>query len=265
MYPVLVDFSESIKIWSFGTLLVVAFLVASWYARRRARRLLGLDGDQVFNVCFALLFVGLIGARLAYGMLKYDEFAAKPMSIFEIWKGGLVWYGGLVACLLWLGLVLPNRPQLKGFALLDVLALATCLAIFVGRWASFLSGENYGKIATDLPWSVTFPPHPHTQVPGEFIGQPLHPTQLYHSLHGLVLFGILLLVARRGLGPGALSGLFLILYSVGRFVIEFYRGDDLARGMAFGGRVSTSQIISIPVFFLGLALFLSRRRKAATS
>ena len=263
MHPVLVDLSESIKIYSFGTFIVLAFLVASLYARRRARRTLGLDPERVFNVCFALLFVGLLGARLVYVFLKYDEFAARPMSMFHIWEGGLVWYGGLVAGLLWLGWYLPRKPELKGWALLDVLALSACLALFVGRWASFLSGENYGKIAPDLPWAVTFPPDPYSQVGGAFVGQPLHPTQLYHSLHGLLLFGILLLLARRRWGPGALAGAFLALYAVGRAVIEIWRADDAARGMLFGGRLSTSQVLSLPIFFLGLTLWLVRKHRGA--
>lgn len=264
MHPVLVDLTESIKIYSFGTFIVLAFLVASFYVRRRAARQLGLDGERVFNICFMLLFLGLLGARLVYVFLKYDEFSARPMSLFHIWEGGLVWYGGLGAGLLWLGWYLPSRPALKGWALLDVLSLGTCLAIFVGRWASFLSGENYGKIAPDLPWAVTFPPDPYTQVPGAFIGQPLHPTQLYHSLHGLVLFGLLLLLARRRWGPGALAGAFLALYAVGRAVIEIFRADDAARGMLFGGRLSTSQLLSIPVFFLGVAIFLIRKHRTTT-
>lgn len=261
MYPVLIDLGESIKVYAFGTFIVLAFLVSSWYVRRRAVQRLGVDRDASFHASFVLLFVALGGARLFYVLLKYDQFAARPMSLFYIWEGGLVWYGGLVAALLWLAWYLPRKPELRGFAYLDVLALGTCLAMFVGRFASFFSGENYGKVAPDLPWAVTFPPHPYTQVPPALIGQPLHPTQLYHSLHGLVLFGLLLLLSRRKWGPGALAGLFLALYALGRFIIEIWRGDDAARGMVIEGHLSTSQFISIPVFFLGVALFFLRKPK----
>ena len=102
MYPVLIDISDSIKIYAFGTFIVLAFLAASFYVRRRAARDLGLDKAVVFNVCFALLFIGLAGARLLYAMIKYDEFASEKMKLFYIWQGGLVWYGGLIVCLLWL-------------------------------------------------------------------------------------------------------------------------------------------------------------------
>ncbi len=249
----------SLKIYAFGTFIVLAFLVASFFVRRRAMQSLDLDGERVFNICFALLFIGLLGARLLYVLVHYEDHVKTPMSAFAIWKGGLVFYGGLILGILWLAWYLPRHADLKGWALVDVMAIAMGLAIFVGRWASFLSGENYGKPAEGLPWAVKFPPGPETQVPSSLRGVDLHPTQLYHSLHGLVLFVILFLIARRSPQPGRVTGLFLMLYAVGRFVIEFWRGDDEQRGMVIDGILSTSQLISIPIFFVGLAIFLIRR------
>jgi phosphatidylglycerol:prolipoprotein diacylglycerol transferase len=256
MWPIIVDFG-AFKIYSFGTFIVLAFLVAAFYVRRRASRTLGLDKEKVFNVCFWLLFLGLAGARLVYALVHYGEFTAKPMSVFAIWQGGLTWYGGLIAGLLWLAWYLPRHPDLKGFAFLDVLALGACLAVFVGRWASFLSGENYGKPAPGLPWAVTFPVVEGSQA--RPLGVALHPTQLYHSLHGLILFALLLLYQRRRPFEGRTAGLFLALYAVGTVVIEVWRGDDEARGMLVEGYVSTSQFLSVPVFFVGLAIFLIRK------
>jgi phosphatidylglycerol:prolipoprotein diacylglycerol transferase len=258
VYPVLIDISEKIKIYSFGTFIVLAFLVASFYVRRRAARTLDLDKADTFNICFALLFLGLAGARLLFAMIKYDEFSSNKMKLFFVWEGGLVWYGGLIVCLLWLAWYLPRHPKLKGWALMDVLSLGACLGIFVGRWASFLSGENYGKEAPDLPWAVTFPTVPHSQAR---MGVPLHPTQLYHSLHGILLFGLLVWFMRRKPHPGRATGLFLILYAIGRSVIEIWRGDDSTRGMLIEGYVSTSQFISIPIFFVGVAIYFSRKAR----
>jgi phosphatidylglycerol:prolipoprotein diacylglycerol transferase len=258
MYPVLFDISEKIKIYSFGTFIVLAFLVAAFYVRRRAARTLQVDPAESFNLCFALLFIGLAGARLLYAIIKYDDFSTDKMKIFQVWQGGLVWYGGLFVCLVWLAWYLPRHPSLKGWAMADVLALGTCLAIFVGRWASFLSGENYGTPAPDLAWAVTFPPDPNSQA---VFNQALHPTQLYHSLHGLILFGLLVWFMRRSPHPGRAAGLFLILYAVGRAIIEIWRGDDAARGVLFDGYISTSQLLSVPVFFLGVAIYLSRKAR----
>lgn len=258
MYPVLIDISDKIKIYSFGTFIVLAFLVASFYVRRRAARTLGLDKAEVFNVCFALLFIGLAGARLLYAIVKSDDFASDKMRLFKVWEGGLVWYGGLIVCLAWLAWYLPRHPKLRGWALTDILALGACLGIFVGRWASFLSGENYGKEAPGLPWAVTFPDHPHTQA---LVGVALHPAQIYHSLHGLLLFGLLLWFMRRKPHPGRTTGLFLILYAIGRAVLEMFRGDDVARGMLIEGHVSTSQFISIPILFIGVAIYFARKAR----
>ncbi len=259
MYPVLLDISESVKIWSFGTFIVLAFLVSAFYVRNRAHKTLGVEKPDSFNLCFALLFIGLAGARLLYAIIKYDEFSAAKMKIFYVWQGGLVWYGGLIVCLLWLAWYLPRHPKFKGWAMMDVLGLGAGLAIFVGRWASFLSGENYGKVAPDLPWAVTFPHNQHSQA--KPFGEPLHPTQLYHSLHGLLLFLILLWFLKRKPEPGRATGLFLMLYALGRSVIEIWRGDDDARGMVIDGYLSTSQLISIPIFFIGLGIYMSRKAR----
>ena len=124
-----------------------------------------------------------------------------------------------------------------------------------------MSGEDYGKVAPEgLPWAVTFGASGETDaVMARPLNTPLHPTQLYHSLHGLVLFVILLLWARQKPNPGRLTGIFLMLYAIGHAVVEIWRGDDAARGMMINGMVSTSQFLSIPVFFAGLAIWLLRR------
>ncbi|MDA1193871.1 MAG: prolipoprotein diacylglyceryl transferase [Planctomycetota bacterium] len=259
MVPILFDLSDRFKIYSFGTFIVLAFLVASFYVRHRAAKTLDVEKPDSFNLCFAMLFIGLAGARLAYAVVHYDEFSAGKMKIFKLWEGGLVWYGGLFAVLAYLAWYLPRQPRFKGWAMMDVLALGGCLAIFVGRWASFLSGENYGKVAPDLPWAVTFPHVDGSQA--KPLGVPLHPTQLYHSLHGLLLFGLLVWYMRRKPEAGQATGLFLMLYAVGRSIIEIWRGDDAARGMLIDGYVSTSQLLSVPVFFLGVAIFLARKAR----
>lgn len=260
MHPVLIDLSEKIKIYSFGTFIVLAFLVASFYVRRRAAKTLSLDGERTFSVCFWLLFIALAGARMLYVFIKYDSFADQPMSLFKVWQGGLVWYGGLIACCAWLAWYVPRHKELRGWDFIDVLALGACLAIFVGRWASFLSGENYGERAAGLPWAISFPSDPYSQVPPSERNIPLHPTQLYHSLHGAVLFLILRAAASRKPDPGRVTGLFLMLYAAGRFLIEVWRGDDSARGMVFENYLSTSQLLSIPVFVVGLLLYMLRKR-----
>lgn len=266
MYPIIWRFEVlglPITIYSFGTFIVLAFLVSAFYIRRRASWQLGVDRERVFNVCFALLFLGLVGARLLYAFIHHGTFSETPLSFLQIWKGGLVFYGGLILCLVWLAWYLPRHSDLKGWALVDVLALGTGLALFVGRWASFLSGENYGKPAPGLPWAVRFPTTEGSAVPASLRGVDLHPTQIYHSLHGLLLFAVLWWFLRRKPWPGRATGLFLMLYALGAAVIEIWRADDAARGMVIEGFLSASQLLSIPIFFTGLTIFLVRRKPSS--
>ena len=263
MHPIIWQFEVfglPITIYSFGTFIVLAFLVSAYYVRRRCVRELELDRERVFNLCFGLLFLGLVGARLLYAFIHHGEFSQEPLSFLKIWNGGLVFYGGLLACVAWLMWYLPRHPEMKGWAFLDVLCLGLCLAIFVGRWASFLSGENYGEPAEGLPWAVRFPAVDGSAVPSSLRNIDLHPTQIYHSLHGLLMFVILWAYLRKKPWSGRATGLFLALYALGAAVIEIWRADDEARGMVIEDLVSVSQMISIPLFFAGIAIFLIRRR-----
>ena len=260
MWPIITRFDlpfwpHQITIYSFGTFIVIAFLVSAFFARQRAHKRLGLDKERVFNVCFALLFLGLAGARLLYAFIHHEEFRQKPMSFLKIWEGGLTFYGGLFVGILWLAWYLSRKPEMKGFAFADVLALGTSLAIFVGRWASFLSGENYGK-PSDVAWAVTFPIDPASQAKPQGVG--LHPTQLYDAGAELLIMIFLLVTERRGRPfAGRTFWLYMLLYAISRYIIEIYRGDE--RGMIAG--FSTSQFVSILLVPLSIIMLLRLRRR----
>lgn len=269
MWPVIVKIPVfgGITIWSYGTLIVVAFLVAAWWARRRAKKDLGLDPERVFNVGFALLFLGLAGARLVYAFANYEDFVAKPLSFLKIWEGGLVGYGGLLAGLLTLAWYLPRHPEMKGFEFFDVLARAACIAFAVGWTASLMAGDDYGK-PTDVAWGIPASAFDDTtRAAASARGAPfsrLHPTQVYESLWALLLFVGLTLYARKKPVSGRVAALFLLLHPIGHSVIELFRGDDANRGMVVPGVLSSSQLLAIPIFFTGLALLLIRRPERTT-
>ena len=290
MWPVVWQFEvfgKTFTIHAFGTFIVAAFLVAVFYVQRRARRELELDKDRVFNIGFGLLVLGILAGRLLYAFLKYDEFVARPGSVAYIWEGGLVLYGGLIAGLLWLAWYLPRHPELRAFAFLDIVAAGTALGLFVGRWASLLSGEAFGVLAESFPLALRFPYHPSCVAPHADPAQPgtappLQPTQVYLILLGLLLFIVLAVYRRRRPVAGRITALFLMLYAVGRFGIEFVRADWRTEGLeairtwmvAAGGSprlpdpsglyvfedlVSWNMLLSIPVFFTGLAIWMIRR------
>lgn len=282
MFPEIVELPWiHVTIHSYGTLIVLAFLLGSWWAKRTAVRRLGVDGERVFNVCFILLFIGIFGARMVHAFGHYAEFTAKPMSFLAIWEGGLVLYGGVVAALLFLAWYLPSRPELKGFALLDVLARATSLALVLGWFASLMAGDDYGKpteAAFGLP-AALFKDNTNAvksvqHILGNAATTKLHASQIYGSLFALGVFLLLGLVSRRAKVSGRVAAVFLMVHSLGTAVLEIFRGDGKLQGerpYLIGSTandlpaiLSWGQFLAIPVFFTGVAIWLIRRPERDT-
>ena len=247
MHPILFRIGPlSIKSW--GTMFVLGFLLALYLAMRRARKV-GIAPENILNLSFLLLVAGLVGARILEILVNFAYYWRNPQEIFFISQGGLVFYGGFILALL-VGIWYLRRKKLPVWKVLDIIAPFTILAYAVARWGCFLAGCCYGK-PTSLPWGVTFR-DPLSLVPLEMRGIPLHPTQIYHSLEGFLIFSILLIVYPRRRFDGEIFWLLVVLYSITRFLLEFLRGD-VARGFIFV--FSTSQFISllmIPVAVLML-------------
>jgi phosphatidylglycerol:prolipoprotein diacylglycerol transferase len=286
VHPTLFEFrvpllGKDVRIESYGTAIVLAFLLAAWWTTRRAVRDLGLSSeagakvrppDRVFNAAFAMLFLGLLGARLVYAFANYAKFQARPMSFLYVWEGGLVGYGGVVAALLWLAWWLPRQAEPgkwltgKGFALLDLFARGACLAFALGWVAPLLAGDDFGK-PTQAAWGfpVTWFADgtqvvSHARVEGwDVLGTKLHPVQVYESLLALGLFVVLAVMASRRPVPGRVAAAFLVLHAVGHAGLDLLRGDGDARGMLVPGALSWSQFLAIPVGFAGVAIWLIRR------
>jgi phosphatidylglycerol:prolipoprotein diacylglycerol transferase len=241
-----------LTIHTYGVLVAAGFLLAYAYVLRAARRH-GIETEAMADLFFYALLSALVGARLLYVALNWRLFLYDPLAVVKIWQGGLVFYGGFVAAVP----VVAWRVRRLGLGLLviaDMAAPALALAQAVGRLGCLCAGCCYGR-PTELPFAVIFH-HPDSLAPLE---QPLHPTQAYHAAANGLLFVILWQTARRRPRPGLVAGLYLLLYPVGRFVIEFFRGDP--RG-AWAG-LSTSQWVSMAVFSAGAAWMAYVRRRAA--
>lgn len=237
MHPILFRIGPlSIKSW--GTMFVLGFLLALYLAMRRARKV-GIAPENILNLSFLLLVTGLVGARILEILVNFAYYWRNPQEIFLISHGGLVFYGGFILALL-VGIWYLRRKKLPVWKVVDSIAPSIILAYAVARWGCFLAGCCYGK-PTSLPWGVTFR-DPLSLVPPEMRGIPLHPTQIYHSLEGFLIFLILSLVYPRRRFDGEILWLLVVLYSITRFLLEFLRGD-VARGFIF--IFSTSQFISL--------------------
>jgi phosphatidylglycerol---prolipoprotein diacylglyceryl transferase len=233
----------------YGVLLVAALLAALWLAGRLAKRN-GLDPQKVQDLGIASIIAGLVGAKLLLIVVDFDQYRASPRALLDVLQSGGVFYGGLLGGIpvAWWYI---RKHGLPLFSTLDVLAPAVALGQCIGRLACFAAGCCYGSSST-MPWSVIFHSEDAHALVGVPLGVPLHPSQLYESFGALLLLLFLLAVLKKRKFHGQVFSLYLILYAILRFTLEFFRGD-VARGTVFGGVLSTSQFIAIIVVFLTLA------------
>ncbi|HAS89051.1 MAG TPA: prolipoprotein diacylglyceryl transferase [Desulfovibrio sp.] len=251
MNPILFNIG-SINVYAYSVYLTAGCLLGMGWAMRAAR-LWELDYKLAPITGIISVGCGVIGARAVYVSLYPQEFAGNLLKIFYVWEGGLVFSGAIIFGSL-AGLLYLRSKQQPILDWLDCFAPGIALGQTVGRIGCFFAGCCYGK-PTDLPWGVTFR-NTDSLAP---LFQSLHPTQLYHSLAGLVTFLILLIAGNHIQTEGRITGLFLILFSAFRFIIEFFRADY--RGEL--GPLSMTQCITLVFFAIGIYL-LSIYKKRST-
>jgi len=255
MHPVLLEFGF-FKIFTYGLLVASGFFVAIMYASMRGEAE-GLDRQKVFDLCFYIMIAAIVGARLLYVIVEYRYFSEAPLEIFKFWKGGLVFYGGLILAVI-VSIIYMRHHSMPVWKVADILAPSLAIGQAIGRWGCFFAGCCYG-IKTDVPWAITFT-DPRSLAP---LGIPLHPTQIYSSLNALLIFTILVWVGKRKSFDGQVFWTYGALYSIGRFIIEFFRGDD--RGFAVENVLSTSQFLGIFILILSVTMLIVLRRKSLRS
>jgi len=230
-----------ITIFSFGVVIILAFFGASWWSLRQTRPL-NIEDKKIFDWCFWLLVVGIIGSRLLYAYLNYDLFRDQKGEIFKIWNGGLVWYGGLVPGIL-VGTFLALRHKLPVLHVGDIGAAAAMFALGLGRWACLLAGDDYGRpIEGDAWYGIRFY-NPDALVPEGLRGKLLHPAQMYMSIMCLWIFFVVDFIRRRARFAGQGLAWMLILYAVGRAVlIEPIRGDFVERNPGYSKHLASALV-----------------------
>ncbi|GAB4272798.1 MAG: prolipoprotein diacylglyceryl transferase [Deferrisomatales bacterium] len=249
MHPVLFQLGR-LTVYTYGLFVALGFLAALWLIGREARRR-GMDPAALQDLGLLAVVSALVGARLFYVALEWRHFVEHPLQIVEIWKGGLVFYGGFLAATA-AAAAFVRRRGLPFWTTADVAAPAVALGQALGRVGCFFAGCCYGA-ACELPWAVTFT-DPRGLAP---LGQPLHPTQLYSAVANLAVFAVLYVGVRpRQRFEGQLAGLYLVLYPAARFAVELFRDDP--RGAL--GPLSTSQALGLPLILLGAWILWTRRR-----
>lgn len=216
----------------------------------------GITQAQLSDIIFYTAMGAIIGGRIGY-MFFYNVHAllASPWTLFETWKGGMSFHGGLLGVLA--ALYLCSRfMKLPWLMIVDFIAPAVPIGLGAGRIGNFINGELWGRVTT-APWGMVFPGSD---------GLPRHPSQLYEfALEGIVLFIILWLYSRKPRPMGAVSGLFAIGYGVFRFCVEFFREPDAQIGYLAFGWLTEGQLLSIPLILVGVALMVWAYRKQGAS
>ena len=258
MHP---DLIAGLPVKTYGFCMALGFLAAwqvlSWLCRRTGRA-----AEPLSNLLMLMMFSGIVGARLEYVREFWSrEFASDPLSVFKVWQGGLVFYGGLILAIavffVWCRV---RRERVAPVA--DLFVTVIPLAHAFGRVGCFFYGCCYGGVSTSA-WAVAFPrrsPAWVAQVEGGLIpgsapsSLPVLPTQLFEAAAVLCLFAALLFVYLRSwkARPGLTTGCYLVGYACIRFGIEFLR-DDMRQRV---GALSIGQAVSLGLFALGFAFVL---------
>ena len=254
--PVLISIGPISLRW-YGLMYMVGFAFALWLANRRADASGGVwTRKHVSDLLFAAFLGIMLGGRIGYVLFyQFDRFIQNPVYLFQVWKGGMSFHGGLIGvCLALLWYAQKNDRTFLEVG--DFLAPLVPFGLGMGRIGNFINGELWGRV-TDVPWAIVFPS-----------GGPLprHPSQLYEfALEGVALFIILNWFIQKRRPTGAVSGLFLLGYGTFRFLVEYVREPDAHLGL-FGGFISMGQILSSPMIIIGALLLGAayRRRSAAT-
>jgi phosphatidylglycerol:prolipoprotein diacylglycerol transferase len=263
MHPVLIEIGW-FTIHSYGFMLAMSFLVGIFVARRRASKF-GIEPNHIMDLSVYIILGAVVGSRLLYVAYHLDEYR-NFLDMFALWEGGATLYGGLILTVL-LSYLFAAKRGLGFLRLADVVSPSIALGIMFTRMGCFLSGCCYGK-PTSLPWGVQFPDGCaagyYSRQMAETLSLPsvhLHPTQLYASLYGLVIFLLLLLFERRVKKLGSTFGAFLLLYGISRFVLDFFRFYE--DNMRIFIDLTLNQLLSAGLVILGLVLLLRKAERGS--
>lgn len=273
MFPVLIDlgtydlplFGETpIFLPTYGALFAVSVVIAWWWFTRRVRTL-DVPEEPVFNLVFYSLLAGILGAKALLVLVEWRTFVAQPALLLGTLRSAGVLLGGVIAGSVTFVLY-SRRQRLPTWALMDAIVAPVALAQGIGRLGCHAAGCCWG-VATQAshPLAVVFTDPRAAAQTGVPLHTPLIATQLIQLTSDLVLSVILTVLWRRRSGPdGSVFWIYILLYSLARGTIEFWRGDA-ARGLYFGGAISTSQGFALAGALLAGIMLLRGHLRAGSA
>ena len=239
MHPILFDVG-GISVYSYGFLIAIGAIAGVAYMAIQGKKDVGLTFDQA-NALFLFIFLAaFIGGKVFLFFEDIPYYLDHPRKLVA--GRGFVFYGSFLFAIPTM-LLFFRKHRLPTYAMLDVMAVTTCLVHMFGRLGCFMAGCCYGKPTTSI-FGVIFT-DPACQA--EPLNTSIHPTQLYESFYIFLVMLVLLYLKGRKKYFGQLFLVYLLLYAAGRFVLEYFRGD-LGRGFIFDGLISHSQFVAALIF-----------------
>ncbi len=257
MFPTLIQFGD-FKFATYGLMVASGYLIGIWWLTHERERM-ELDEDTFWSLIYTLFFGAIGGGKLLYWAVEWRSILDGSLHLIRDIRFGFVFFGGLLgSCVT--GYFWVRKHKANYLKIADYFGVALPLGHAIGRPGCFFAGCCAG-LPTTMPWGVRFT-HPESLVPAALRDVPLHPTQLYESVMvGIVAFMAFKTIRKVQAGKlpfGSAFAVYIGFYSLARFVIEFFRGDD--RG-GFILSLSPSQWISLAV--ASWAIWIYRRRIAA--
>ncbi len=250
----------------YGIAYIVGLFGAYFYAKRTsANRAIWQVADaktsalvpnrrMLEDFMFFCLIGIIVGGRLGF-IILYDlgTYLAEPLRIFKVWEGGMSFHGGFLGVVV-ATIYMARSRNIPLMRMADLAAISAPIGIGLVRLANFVNQELYGRV-TDVPWAFVF----------KVDWQPRHPSQLYEAfLEGVVIFCLLWLASRKLkilTKPGLATGLFLVMYGLFRFLVEYVREPDEGR-MQFGF-LTRGQAYSLPMLIIGVLVVIWAMQRSA--
>ncbi|RMF56231.1 prolipoprotein diacylglyceryl transferase [Candidatus Woesearchaeota archaeon] len=230
-----------LEIRYYGIIYALGFIIAYFFLKRMvAEQKINLTKDDVGDLIFWIAVGVVIGARFFHVFVYNAGYYLKnPAEIIMVWHGGLSFHGGLVGAIIaaW---VFCRKKKVSLLEIADIIVIPAALALSLGRIANFINAEIVGKV-TDLPWCVNFPGYEGCR----------HPSQIYEAFKNFFIFLVLWSIRNLKLAKGSVFSIFLILYGLLRTLAEFVKDQPI-----IFAKLTMGQLLSIPMFFLGLFLLL---------
>jgi phosphatidylglycerol---prolipoprotein diacylglyceryl transferase len=234
----------------------LAGIVAGWrWCMALARRDSSMPRPELFDEFLSWAILGIVlGGRLGYILFyNFGQYWNDPLEVLKVWHGGMSFHGGMIG-VIFAAYVFTRMKNIPLLAFTDLLSCVAPIGLGLGRLANFVNGELFGR-ETDMPWGVIFP---------RGGSLPRHPSQLYEAAaEGLLLLLVMFLLSRQPkirARKGFLSGVFLTMYGIMRFGIEFFREPDPQLGFLFAG-ATMGQLLCVPMIIAGVIILAQSAKR----